>query len=192
MLTTVHRMRTFFRLGVNIASHEWLLTGLQWGNGGDIILLRSVLVVGEIYLFITGIKTLIASPATLESALGFAWRDLRETVSWYAPTFAGVYASLYGRYAAQWSYLANVYNRIKETEARALPAELNQEALAQWKVGFIEDADDLHLATKPTFAGVIRAWREPAVELAFKHYTHDGERRWQALMQRIDAALGQA
>lgn len=39
-----------------------------------------------------------------------------------------------------------------------MPENCNQEALAQWKAGFIADAMDLHLGCKPLFAAIISDW----------------------------------
>jgi len=96
-----------------------------------------------------------------------------------------VYASLYARYSAQWNYLAGVYNRIKETEARGATDATALKAMAQWKAGFIEDADDLHLAGKPMFASTIRAWSNADVEQEFVDHTHEGRARWSELMKRV-------
>lgn len=69
---------------------------------------------------------------------------------------AGAYTALYARFASQWSYLAGVYNQIMAAQVRGVPPDAEvRRALESWKAGFIEDAEDLHLTTKPMFAGVI-------------------------------------
>jgi hypothetical protein len=186
MLRLAHRVRGCLRWVVNLVLHEWLLTQLRFGNGGDIILVRSVLVATQVYALVLAAKICVDPNSSCDLQGHTLRASLIATGAWYGPIFAGIYASLYARYASQWTYLANVYNRIKETEARAPAAALGTAALAQWKAGFIEDADDLHLATKPLFAGVIRAWAEPEVEQAFKLYTRGGEERWRAILRRID------
>ncbi len=37
----------------------------------------------------------------------------------FGAIFAAVYFALYARFASQWSYLANLYNKIKEAETRS-------------------------------------------------------------------------
>jgi hypothetical protein len=100
------------------------------------------------------------------------------------PIFAGVYAALYTRFASQWSYLASVYNQIKAAESRK---DCNPEQLALWKAGFIEDAEELHLANKHHFASTIRAWgRERGVEAAFAENAPGGAERLAILLKRAD------
>jgi hypothetical protein len=59
--------------------------------------------------------------------------------------------------------LADVYNKIKETEVKEASnilkkESMNANAMHSWKAGFIEDAQDLHLATKSSFATIIYYW----------------------------------
>lgn len=175
--------RRTLHCALNIASHEWLLTNLKWPNGGDVILLRSVLVSLQAYLLALVVKNGL-DPARLWSfSLDSIAAEILHTGKWYGPIFAGVYASLYSRYASQWNYLAGVYNRIKETEARG---EVKEIPFAQWKAGFIEDADDLHVAAKPMFASTIRVWGAvDQVRKEFEKNTHDGAKRWKDLAGRI-------
>ncbi len=109
--------------------------------------------------------------------------------------FAGTYAAFYARFASQWGYLADLYNQIKSkqidvalqgkcVDLQALRDEVVQNParepttffcnaaylLAQWKVGFIEDAIALHLAEKPLFASVISNWKsDDVVKVALHH-----------------------
>lgn len=72
--------------------------------------------------------------------------------------------------------MANLYNQIKEVEVLG---GTNGVAMSQWKAGFIEDALDLHLASKPNIAGVIRAWSEDSsVQKAFEDFAPNGHQRW--------------
>ena len=67
--------------------------------------------------------------------------------------------------------MANLYNQIKQTEI-SQPEPLRKIYLAQWKAGYIEDAYITHMATKPTVAGVIRAWYlDPDVKSALINHT---------------------
>jgi hypothetical protein len=109
-----------------------------------------------------------------------------------APTiFGATYAALYARFASQWGYIANLYNQIKQAEVEAAgsagPATAATSTsavtasptpseaaliLAQWKAGFIEDALAVHMAAKPSIAGVIGAWfKDKYVKDAFMSYT---------------------
>jgi hypothetical protein len=170
---------------VGLASHEWLLTRNKLPNGGDVILLRSLLVATQTYAFLLGLKNALDP----EALWAFSWSglvtDLRSTGYWFGTIFAGVYASLYARYSSQWTYLANVYNRIKETEARGIPVGAAAQALVEWKAGFIEDADDLHLLAKPMFFSVVRAWATEDVERVFEEHTINGAERWRDILNRV-------
>lgn len=66
-----------------------------------------------------------------------------------------------------------MYNQIKAAEARK---DADRDALASWKAGFIEDADELHLAPKPMFATLIKNWAaDAAVKAAFVSYAPGGQ-----------------
>lgn len=51
--------------------------------------------------------------------------------------------------------MAGVYNQIKAAQLRE---QVNAAVLAEWKAGFIEDCDDLHLLRKPMFASIANEW----------------------------------
>jgi hypothetical protein len=89
----------------------------------------------------------------------FSFAELRQQMldsfQWFGTVFAGAYVALYTRFASQWAYLASLYNQIKSAECK--PAG-NQQALAEWKAAFIEDAFELHLANKHQFKSIIREW----------------------------------
>jgi hypothetical protein len=106
--------------------------------------------------------------------------------TWAAVVFGSVYTALYARFSAQWRYLADVYNKIKEAEVKYAASEEARLYLAQWKAGFAEDAQELHLATKKIFAQVIRNWlQEPEVRKAFVQYTTGGQARYVELMKTV-------
>ena len=140
---------------IEFITFEWILTGRRRANGSDVITLRSVLTALLVYAIALGIRNLV-DPSR---SCSFSWAELGSqlttTLPWFGAIFAAVYAGLYARFASQWTYLANVYNQIKAAECRG---ECDGLKLAQWKAGFIEDAEDLHLACKPLFASVLRAW----------------------------------
>jgi len=174
---------------VHLVSFEWLLDSRA--NGGDIILLRSLLIALAVYLLAIGIKHGI-DPTRIAS---FDLRELQlevgRTIPWLGAIFAAAYVALYARFSSQWMYLADVYNRIKEAEARTARDDYpgSKEAIAAWKAGFIEDASELHLATKSVFVSILRAWGETEeVKRQFIANTPGGEHRFNALMERVRAA----
>lgn len=97
---------------------------------------------------------------------------------------AGAYTALYTRFASQWQYLAVLYNQIKAKEIdvaaqRAaciesaadgsryresgkpdVSADEQSRLLDEWKMGFVVDAQHLHLSKKEPFKSVHEAWSE--------------------------------
>lgn len=180
---------------VHAASFEWLLK--KQPNGGDIILLRAVLIAISVYLLVVGIKhgidpTRIACFNIQELQL-----EVGTTLPWFGVIFGAVYVALYARFSSQWSYLANLYNQIKAAEVAVLTrlaekkltnasAKEARQKLAEWKAGYIEDAEDLHLATKKSFAPIIWFWfRDDDVRNAYIHATPDGTNRCQLLIDAV-------
>ena len=123
-----------------------------------------------------------------------SWPALREqlprTFPWFLTVFAAVYVSLYTRFSSQWLYLANLYNQIRNTEARAAREKGDrylQEVLSIWKAGFLEDAEVLHLAQKGIFVSVVRAWgANESVRQQFIANTYGGEKRLNTLMADVE------
>ena len=112
------------------------------------------------------------------------WEQIAELGNWIGPIFGGVYLALYARFAAQWTYIAGMYNQIM-TAAATGPNY--HKVKAQWAAAFIEDADNLHLALKSSIAPVILAWKgDVYVREMFVAHTPGGEPRWSRLMK--DAA----
>lgn len=160
-------------------------------NGGTAVLLRSILISAGLYLVAIGFKSRIAPGATwsFDSA---AFRSLLEdTIPWFGAIFAGVYVALYSRFASQWNYVASLYNQIMQTAVQNPPSGITHEsALRLWQAAFIEDAEDLHLATKPMFASVIRSMlARPETRAYFVAHAPGGEPRLDKLEQRIARAL---
>jgi len=168
-LTASQRLQRSLDIVVEIVSSEWLLTRLPLQNGGGIILLRSLLTSLEIYILIVILYN----------------EQISTTPHWFGAIFAAVYAGFYARFASQWSYLANLYNQIKATECTK---DCNADELAKWKAGFIEDAEELHLAAKPLFASVLLAWAgDQTVKAMFEKYTPGGTERFDRLMRCVEA-----
>jgi len=165
-------------------SFEWLLTGLHWPNGGGVILIRSLLIGLEIYLVVLGLKNALDPDRSWTFSMIEFGSQVVATLPWFGTIFAVVYASLYARFSSQWTYLANVYNQIKAAECKG---GCKEEALAEWKAGFMEDAEELHLVEKRLFASVLHAWsRESDVKANFIAHAPGGERRFDALMERVN------
>jgi len=166
-------------------SGEWMLNSGRRPNGGTVVIQRTSFVT----FWVMSLALLVfnvVNPCDDCVLSSKAFRhQLIAVAPWTAGVFGGVYLALYTRFSAQWSYLANVYNQIKQAEALGVT---NPHALAQWKAGFIEDAINLHLAKKPIFAGAIGTWAQiPAVKQAFWDFTSDGSARWRDDIEAIIA-----
>ena len=176
---------------IRFLSWEWLLTRTRLANGSTVIVLRAF---GTALYFLIGAVLLqnILDPdrqhtASLES---FSVRTLRlqvlEMGHWFTAVFAGVYVALYARFSSQWSYLAGLYNQIKAAECRGILDSDQQIALAEWKAAFIEDAEELHLATKPMVATIISVWvNDSRIRDAFVIDVPGGQMRLEALIDRV-------
>ena len=119
------------------------------------------------------------------------------TLPWFGAIFAAVYAALYTRFSSQWTYLAGLYNQIKAAEVQVAVSantdstkDVAAKVLTSWKAGFIEDAEELHLALKPMFAEVIRTWSEDEkVQSEFAKYAPGGEEGLKELLSDIERVL---
>jgi hypothetical protein len=178
-----------YKFAFGVATGEFWFRAGRRPNGGALILARTTQVTAEIY----GV-TLLAlyalanpgGPRCLESAWDQVRSDLRDTLPWVGAIFAVVYAALYTRFAAQWSYLASLYNQIKEAELGLKPrsrSARNDRVLCEWKAAFIEDCQTLHLAAKPCFASIILGWsHHECVRAAYARHTAGGIYRLEKLL----------
>lgn len=174
---------------INFLSGEWVLDGGR-PNGGDVVVMRTLWIGVLLILFVAFLRALAELPHANTSFITCVWAKLKTSVDGAeTPTILGAtYAALYARFTSQWTYIANLYNQIKQAEVETAgaqgsgsvsapsPATPSDAALviAQWKAGFIEDALAVHMATKPTIKGVIQAWFAVAeVKAAFMAYTPD-------------------
>jgi hypothetical protein len=105
-----------------------------------------------------------------------------------------VYVALYARFASQWAYLAGLYNQINEAKLQAESLfDKGEKTINIWWSGFIEDAEELHLATKPMFAGVIKVLLErEGVRRAYIEGVAGGEDRLKCLDCKIQRAWKRA
>lgn len=157
---------------VSFLSGEWMLSRGR-PNGGDVVIFRT-LWVGTV--LVTVLAAIQASAVQSPLVCGWTlviWNKAVEMLrgSQGPVVYGAVYVALYARFTSQWTYMANLYNQIKQAEITA-QEPLRTKALAQWKAGYIEDAFATHMATKPMVAGVIRAWYlDPDVKDAFINHT---------------------
>lgn len=171
---------------IDIVSAEFLLSYRP--NGGTVIILRTI--------WITAILYSTAVIARESIAPGHLWRfsfeQLRlavsETIPWFGAIFAGVYAALYARFASQSNYLAELYNQMQGAIFQSpLKPGAEKDSMAAWQAGFIEDAETLHLATKPLFASVIANMLENGdVREMYINYTPGGESRLKKLERKVN------
>lgn len=162
-------------------------------NGGAVIVRRTAWTTTIIYLVTLVVYERLAVGATCRLSLPHA-DTLRATLPWLGAIAAAMYAASYSRFASQWTYLANLYNQMMAAAAAqpTSPSEESKRALAAWRAGFIEDAEDLHLATKPSYAGVIRSLlsREDVRDVYIRS-AFGGEARLANLERRCNKALEQ-
>ena len=162
----VRQLASLCSKGIELVSGEWLLTWLELPNGGAIVLIRSVSASITISLLALGIQNILDPDRSVSFSFAEFGLQVSNDFRWFGAILGAVYAAFYARFASQWSYLAGLYNQIKATECHK---DCNPMKLADWKAGFIVDAEELHLANKLLFAEVIKAWRlELAVEAAYQ------------------------
>jgi len=171
-------LQTVVARSFDLLAGEWLL-GVFKSNGGTVVALRAVWTTA-----IFAVASVIAvsvfdpvrtGPLTVNSARGVLWE-----VSGSIVIFLGAaYVALYARFVSQWGYLAGLYNLIKQTEATA---GSDKKIIAQWKAGYLEDAENLHLAAKNNLAPVLHAWvQDPDVIRAYIKNTPGGSNRLRRL-----------
>jgi hypothetical protein len=184
------RRVTFCERLVSVISGEWLLR--KRPNGGTVIFLRSLWIGFLIYSLSLVLKNGINPDRTWELNGSQLLRDIVETMNWAGGIFVAAYALLYARFASQWQYLAGVYNQIKTAEVRTGGGQQppgSKQIINEWKAGFIEDAEDLHLALKRSFAFTIWEWSGvPEVKETYARTVPGGSNRLQDLNSKIKIA----
>ena len=160
-------------------------------NGGTAVLIRSAIISVYLYLIAIAFKSRIAPGATWHFDPTAFRALIAETIPWFGAIFAGVYIALYSRFASQWNYLASLYNQIMQAEMGNPPNGISQESVLRlWQAGFIEDAEDLHLAGKPMFAAVIRSMLvKPQIRADFIVHAPGGAKRLAKLELIVANAL---
>lgn len=154
---------------VKMISDEWLLKGQA--NGGDIIVARAIFAAATLFFIYIGLKQSLDPSRQFAFDFEALLTEAHSSLPVFGALLAAVYASLYTRFAAQWNYLAGLHNQILKAEidfAGVAPNAEKQQALADWKASFIEDAIELHLSCKRIFVPAIEGWlSECAVQEAF-------------------------
>lgn len=177
---------------MKLLSGEFLLD--HRANGGTVVALRSL------WVTLLGFSAVVLLKEILnpQSTFVFSAASLHETVYTSLPIaaaiLAGAYTALYARFASQWTYLANVYNQLMAAKVRGVgQGDETQRALIAWQAGFIEDAEELHLARKPMFAGVIDSLlADQAVRSWYVSTTVGGLDRLTELEAKVRKALASA
>lgn len=170
---------------VNLLTAEYVFRWMP--NGGTAVMIRTIIVACQVYLPTIGLKSYSAPDTTLTFSMDQLIIEVHSTIPWFGAIFGGVYVALYSRFVSQFSYLANLYNRI--LEVATTDAIGNDENYNIWRAGFIEDALNMHLATKPTFASMIETMlNEKAVMTLLKEdeYLNQKELDWLCRMLGVE------
>ena len=102
---------------ISFLSGEWMLSNGR-PNGGDVVIFRTLWVGMLLVLTLASIRATPSAPISVVGYVTSVWaatlKMLREPEG--PVVFGVVYAALYARFASQWTYMANLYNLIKQTE----------------------------------------------------------------------------
>lgn len=173
-------------------SFEFLLTRTRRANGGGVVLTRTLGVSLWLYILAVVLKEVLDPEGSLRPSGSELRKEMIATLPWFGAMFAAVYASLITRFSSQWLYLASLYNQIKAIEARTAGNNEAKAVLAEWKAGFLEDADTLHLVTKPLFVSTAKMWgAEPTVQQWFSAHAVGGASRLSGLMTDVVSAYSE-
>jgi len=172
-----------FRFIVSILSSEWILTKLDIPNGGVVILVRTMLSSIIVFSLVLAINNFIDPSKTWQFSILELRAQITSMTAWYSILFGAMYTAFYTRFSSQWTYLANVYNNIKQSEA----SEGDEDIISGWKAGFIEDSENLHLACKSSFVSIVKVWgSDKKVINKYIENTPGGKVRFDILMNKIE------
>ena len=168
---------------LDFLSGQWILD-LRGTNGGDVVVLRAAVITLTFSVVAVMLKSWIRPQENFTWSADGLQGELVELAGWISGFFGAAYLALYTRFVSQWSYLANVYNMIKQAEA----AEGAQtKVITEWKAGFLEDADHLHLVGKKSLAPIIKHWaEEKGVAEAFLTATPGGQAQLDRIWKRAE------
>lgn len=164
----------------DLISGEWILRCFK-RNGGGIVVFRA-LWVAFIFTLVSMLAVSLIDPCRVGP---ITWKSIHSCfwdLSDKCVIFLGSsYLAFYARFVSQWTYLAGLYNSIKQAES--VPNS-KKKVIAHWKAGYLEDAENLHLAAKNNIATIIRAWAEDElVKRAYIKNTLGGETRLSRLIK---------
>jgi hypothetical protein len=166
---------------------------MYWGsrpNGGTVVQFRTLQISLTLYLLALWLRTLFNAAWPWYFAPGQLWRDGATTIPWLGGIYLAVYAALYARFSNQMDYLSNTYNLLMQTQA-SIQNPNDNEKIQSWKVGLVEDADDLHLATKKMFSVFcLQILQDPTLGPQFDADTVNGTERRKQLQAKLKMAMG--
>jgi hypothetical protein len=180
-MNQIKENRAMWNKIVSFISAEYLLHSMD--NGGSVIVLRSIIVSTILFLISLLVNILLIIDSDYQLSCAQLRHDIKDILPWYGIYFGSIYVALYSRFASQWTYLSNLYNSIKQASCSD---SLNKETLAEWKAGFIEDAEFLHLAHKESFVPIIYVWcKDEAVCDKYDENTPGGKKRLNKLKNTV-------
>lgn len=165
----------------SMATGEFVLKLMP--NGGSAIILRTFWVSGILFLIAISISEITCENTQIpfEFSRSEFKNAIHNHLDWLGALIGFSYLALYSRFSSQWSYLADLYNRIMQSRAENSESLLIQKingtytlnhcdkVYAYWMAAFIEDAKTLHLAKHKSFIEVIDSMKKlPGVEAALK------------------------
>lgn len=180
-------------------------------NGGGVIALRSIWSAVWFFAIAIGVYSFLYEKAEFSFSSTALIYFAREKFEWFGAIFVAIYVALYSRFAAQWSYLACLFNQITQSRAESLGAEdktgesscewakklgltRKEEHYAMWMAAFVTDAFELHLARKDIFVEcvnsmlAIRGVRPAFLDASEEHKTMLREfRSWYVRQSKLDS-----
>jgi len=179
-----------------IISGEWVFSErANRENGGTMVAVRATWTAAFMFAGGLGLHEWLGpygnDPWTWSATVDVVRRNL----GLFGTLWGAAYAAFYTRFASQWSYLAGVYNQIKVAEMRMASDDEEKQAparfhLAQWKAGFLEDVEDLHLAMKPMYCSLVGVWgNDPDVRVAYEREVVGGLVRLDELVECAEKVL---
>ena len=186
------RMAKIARGALKLLDGEWILGLLP--NSGGVVAFRALLISVEVFILAIGIDSYLRPGRALTfDPVAFA-STVREHWAWLGAMFGATYAALYSRFAAQWTYLAGLYNQLmaaEEQELRAsLPPDRRAKRVLRW-AAFIEDAVAMHLSVKASYSSVIATLlSDPEIREEYATSSADEPNRLARLEARLEKALG--
>jgi hypothetical protein len=176
-----------------LLSGEWMLHGQA--NGGHIVLVRSLWTALVIFFAAIAIEQRLDEGATWRFDARALRTALDRNIEWLGAILAVTYVGYYSRFAAQWSYLAGVYNQIMACQVQTPPGSdtASDRIYSVWWAAFIEDAEDVHLALKHSFAATIaHCLGDASIRKLYEQGTVQGQQRLAALEVQLSECLGAA